>query len=710
MLNKSLILRLDNKNINLNSLSSIISSYCISKILNVNFFITIINDEYLSKYSSLIINFIKFHNFEIIKTINEKYIYHGNIDPNNFIETYLDSKYIENTLIIDSYNNIIAKNRIINSEHIYYFTLKLISKNNDVNIVSIDDILSFNEFYDADVLISKKYNDIGILMSIINSISYLVIDLNVDINLDLTNFTEICYKKMYHYGDDWTYVNMLIKKYIKKEIIILLVNNGDIFNNGCMQQAYFIYEYFQNTIYKDKVQFGSLTNTDNKYVDVDVRNLIKSNLYDVHTIINVSLSYPNIFLYDLYGINVIDIFCGNLYILQQEQYIFSKTNKTLITDIKKNICSKIYTFPMYKDHIHYLKLLYNKDVNVIPHYWSSSIIDKYIEKSKIVLKNSDTENSDFCISIFEPNISIHKSSFVPIIMCEKLYNENSIKMKVIVYCSNNNIISSINNMNLNIIKDNIVEFKQRIKLIDALNSTNEYKNIILSHNIMNDMNFLHMELIYLKYPIIHNCKSYDNGLYYENEFRGYELLLDTIMNYNLVLKKIENYTINNNHGYDNIDKYIINNINKLEEINLIKNPIHMNIQNRENLYIYYTSSDIINDDKIMNILNEKYSKSGNKYIICDKVNTLEDNLSIAIKYREYNLYFETIINSDNVYKIIPSENLIFLFRYHNIILQSKIDKYNKYLFKINEIELLFKYNYHHYFNDDELLFISNYMN
>ena len=39
--------------------------------------------------------------------------------------------------------------------------------------------------------------------------------------------------------------------------------------------------------------------------------------------------------------------------------------------------------------------------------------------------------------------------------------------------------------------------------------------VVLSGNIRNNLNFIHLECMYLQIPIIHNCLPYqDNGLYY----------------------------------------------------------------------------------------------------------------------------------------------------------------------------------------------------
>jgi hypothetical protein len=53
--------------------------------------------------------------------------------------------------------------------------------------------------------------------------------------------------------------------------------------------------------------------------------------------------------------------------------------------------------------------------------------------------------------------------------------------------------------------------------IDAIKKNNPFINVVVSHNIMNQMNFLQLEMMHLNIPIIHNCKPFeDNKLYYDD--------------------------------------------------------------------------------------------------------------------------------------------------------------------------------------------------
>ena len=63
------------------------------------------------------------------------------------------------------------------------------------------------------------------------------------------------------------------------------------------------------------------------------------------------------------------------------------------------------------------------------------------------------------------------------------------------------------NDNLDIVKKNKVEMHHRMILFDVLDQlrTKKAPTVLVSHQINNDLNFLHLEMMYLQYPIVHNC-------------------------------------------------------------------------------------------------------------------------------------------------------------------------------------------------------------
>ena len=72
--------------------------------------------------------------------------------------------------------------------------------------------------------------------------------------------------------------------------------------------------------------------------------------------------------------------------------------------------------------------------------------------------------------------------------------------------------------NLDIVKEGKIEFNTRMIMpatLSLLQKNNPYKNIVLSHTHLNNLNFLHLELLYMGVPIVHNCEPFQNGFYFD---------------------------------------------------------------------------------------------------------------------------------------------------------------------------------------------------
>jgi uncharacterized protein YlbG (UPF0298 family) len=85
---------------------------------------------------------------------------------------------------------------------------------------------------------------------------------------------------------------------------------------------------------------------------------------------------------------------------------------------------------------------------------------------------------------------------------------------------------------LEIYKDKKLEKYGRIimpYIVDVIKKNNSFLNIVVSYNLLNNLNFLHLEMFYLGIPIIHNCKPFEeNEMYFsDNELLKAVQLIET---------------------------------------------------------------------------------------------------------------------------------------------------------------------------------------
>ena len=119
---------------------------------------------------------------------------------------------------------------------------------------------------------------------------------------------------------------------------------------------------------------------------------------------------------------------------------------------------------------------------------------------------------------------------------------------------------------LNIYRDKRVETYDRPVFFNIIKQFKE-KNIdfyVLSHHQDNPLNFLHLETLYLGYPLIHNCGCYKKaGYFYKDIKQGSEKLFEAINNHKNI---IEDY---NKESEKVLFKYSPNNPNNINNYKIL---------------------------------------------------------------------------------------------------------------------------------------------
>ena len=314
---------------------------------------------------------------------------------------------------------------------------------------------------------------------------------------------------------------------------ILIKKPESVFCNGCIQQSFFV----QKLLKKCGIECD-LMSIENDFINFEVvnqevvcvKNVIQFLEYDVVLMISLILQPSDenqkqiLEFLKTHNIKIIDVICGNLFTLLQEEIVFDVHH--IIKNYVNEYVNEYWILEMYDYMKDFIRMLTKKPVYTLSYVWDNDIILTYIEKiskeletNKILCENN---NNKINIIIYEPNMSIHKNSLIPLLIAETYYTKYKCVNKVYIFNgtkmkeNNSSFLST-----LNITKDNKLETHGRIIMPETLNiiqKNNNFKNIVLSYTHLNNLNFLHLELFTMGYPIVHNCQPFkDNGLYY-NDF------------------------------------------------------------------------------------------------------------------------------------------------------------------------------------------------
>ena len=347
-------------------------------------------------------------------------------------------------------------------------------------------------------------------------------------------------------------------------------DSESFFINGCNQQAIFLYETFNNI--KDVDCYLITVKTTNilnyKIINIENTNSTKE-LLSLDIIINVSYkisSENELKIYKDQFVKIINYNCGNVFYIYQEDLVFDTHNFIEDFDYYKYY-DEMWSIPNYSKDKYFYESLYNINHKTAPYIWNSTLINTY---KNLTYDPSIEKQKTKYILICEPNQQITKTCLKPLIMCERLYNNGykNIKILLLSRLKTNSFTALVKS--LNVYKDLKLELYDRLPYFDLIKQLKDQKLdfFIVSHHQDNPLNFLHLETLYLNYPLIHNCKEYKNaGYYYDNIKEGEQNLLYAMNNH---INNIDSYKIEsektlfkyspNNPTNINLYKYLLDKV------------------------------------------------------------------------------------------------------------------------------------------------------
>lgn len=316
------------------------------------------------------------------------------------------------------------------------------------------------------------------------------------------------------------------------KIGIFIRGQSELFNNGCNQQALFVYQSIKSIGYEC---FFFTANTDEKYF-LDHKTYDISKNWNLLLSLNVFICLSNTFSQvevakniRASGVKMVNYNCGNMYYMFMEDILFDCHNYVTDDIINRHsVYDQLWVIPNCTKDIHFYKsITRGTQIYTAPYVWNTDVVDMIIESKPNDLHYNTSNNGTKYILIAEGNVNIVKSSMIPLLICEELYNTYE-DIRIIVLCKRET--KGFKNFcnNLEIHKAGLVEYYPRISYLDTLYQLRE-KGLdvyVLSHHHDNPLNFLHLETLYLNYPLIHNSKWYSKaGYYYKDIQNGAKQLL-----------------------------------------------------------------------------------------------------------------------------------------------------------------------------------------
>ena len=219
--------------------------------------------------------------------------------------------------------------------------------------------------------------------------------------------------------------------------------------------------------------------------------------------------------------------CGNNYVIHMENVMFKENKKKYFE--YENTFDELWYIPQQHDtNSGFFSTLYRTNAFIVPFIWHHKFLlesVKDIEKGyadgrykKGYKYNPDKEKK--VIGIMEPNINIVKYGLIPAMIAEESYRGDvgNSKIDKVMITNGEKVKANYEFMSIirtfDLFKDKKLSAESRYQTAFILT---QYFDIVISHQILNPLNYLYLDAAFLGYPVLHNaslCK--DLGYYYEN--------------------------------------------------------------------------------------------------------------------------------------------------------------------------------------------------
>jgi len=204
------------------------------------------------------------------------------------------------------------------------------------------------------------------------------------------------------------------------------------------------------------------------------------------------------------GGKVVSMRVGNDYVIDIERMVFDLSHGLLISGAPYD---EVWTIPEYENScVPYFRSTFRAPVRIVPHLWSPLVLQREAERlPEGTSFGYQRGRQRWRVGIFEPNICMVKTSFIPLLSCEAAHRENPDVIEH-VWAYNTFHMKDRATFNgfaqsLNIFSHGLASIEGRFPFCQVVAPN---VDAIVSHHWENAQNYVYYEALYGGYPLIHN--------------------------------------------------------------------------------------------------------------------------------------------------------------------------------------------------------------
>lgn len=224
------------------------------------------------------------------------------------------------------------------------------------------------------------------------------------------------------------------------------------------------------------------------------------------------------------GRKVVFYCCGQPYVGLVEAPVFGKPGHSPRPDR----CDEIWLLPKDAALVPMMRVLHRCDVHVVPYIWSPQFIERRVREvaghglhfGYRPRPRPDPKGAGWLrVAMFEPNISVVKTSTIPMLICEEAHRVapgmiQSMHVLNTLHTKDHMTMLYLAN-SLDLVRGHRATFHGRHDIVGFMA---QHADMVVSHQWCNDQNYSYLDTLYGGYPLIHNSPWLKEAGYYYPDF------------------------------------------------------------------------------------------------------------------------------------------------------------------------------------------------
>ena len=305
--------------------------------------------------------------------------------------------------------------------------------------------------------------------------------------------------------------------------------NGDmgLFENGLRQNVVFLYNLFRAAPNCRRVYLLNHGDGDNPVVPpgipIDTRDIVRTQnvteKLDFVIALGAALDAPTVELLKSAKTKIIAYKGGNGIIISMEAIIAQPPRADAERYFDRDFYDAIWMTPQHiRSYKSYCETIYRCPVFEVQQIWQPLFLESRIPTLSAPF-GYQPGRAKKRIGILDPNITVMKTSHMPMLVCEAAYQQRP-ELFEAIYVTNavqfmqNAHFSSFAGR-LQCVKDKIATVEPRFVTADFLA---HHADAVVTHHWENGLNYLYYDVLYGAYPLVHNSEFLTEFGYYYHSF------------------------------------------------------------------------------------------------------------------------------------------------------------------------------------------------